>query len=161
MATLLIVDDDNFVRDTLHQLLSPTHECHTADRAEQALAYLEVETYDAVLTDINMPGLSGRELLRRILAKHSTTPVIVISGMYEGSDARELIDAGAFACFAKPFKLDEIEAAVDRAISRHQEMTSAPSRADSQPQAASDNSLNGSADRAEPEPAPPNIEKPN
>ena len=130
MATLLIVDDDNLVRDTLHQLLSPTHECHTADRAEQALAYLEIETYDAVLTDINMPGLSGRELLRSIQAKHSATPVIVISGMYEGGDPQELIDAGAFACFSKPFKLEEIEAAVDRAIARHQELMSVDTAAD-------------------------------
>lgn len=124
MATLLIVDDDNLVRDTLHELLSASHECHTADRAEQALAYLDVETYDAVLTDISMPGLSGRELLKYIQAKHPATPVIVISGMSEEADAREFIDAGAFAYFSKPFKLDEIEAAVDRAIARHQELAS-------------------------------------
>ncbi|MEP6819702.1 MAG: response regulator [bacterium] len=123
MATLLIVDDDNLVRDTLHDLLSTAHECHTADRAEQALAYLGIETYDAVLTDINMPGLSGRDLLRYIQAKHSATPVIVIAGMAEEYDAGEMIAAGAFAYFAKPFKLDEIEAAVDRAIARHRELT--------------------------------------
>ena len=41
MATLLIVDDDILVRDTLHAFLSTSHECHTADRAEQALAYLD------------------------------------------------------------------------------------------------------------------------
>jgi DNA-binding NtrC family response regulator len=124
MATLLIVDDDNLVRDTLHELLSVSHECHTADRAEQALAYLDIETYDAVLTDISMPGLSGRELLRYIQAKHSMTPVIVISGNSDEGDARELTDAGAFAYFAKPFKLEEIEQAVDRAIARHQELKS-------------------------------------
>ena len=46
MATLLIVDDDSLIRNTLHELFSETHECHTADRAEQALAYLDLETYD-------------------------------------------------------------------------------------------------------------------
>lgn len=124
MATLLIVDDDNLVRDTLHELLSASHECHTADRAEQALAYLDIETYDAVLTDISMPGLSGRELLKYIQAKHSATPVIVISGMSDEADAREFTEAGAFAYFSKPFKLDEIEEAVNRAILRHQELAS-------------------------------------
>jgi two-component system response regulator AtoC len=106
----------------LHELLSASHDCHTADRAEQALAYLDVETYDAVLTDVSMPGLSGRELLRYIQARHSATPVIVISGMASESDAREIIDAGAFAYFAKPFQLAEIEETVNRAISRHQEL---------------------------------------
>jgi DNA-binding NtrC family response regulator len=123
MATLLIVDDDNLIRDTLHEFLSASHECHTADRAQQALAYLDIETYDVVLTDISMPGLSGRQLLNYIQAKHSATPVIVISGMSEGDEAHELLDAGAFAYFAKPFKLDEIEVAVVRAISRHEELT--------------------------------------
>ncbi len=122
MATLLIVDDDNLVRDTLHELLSASHECHTADRAEQALAYLDIETYDAVLTDISMPGLSGRQLLDYIQVKHAATPVIVISGQSNENDAKELIEAGAFAYFAKPFTLNEIEDAVDRAISRHQEL---------------------------------------
>lgn len=122
MATLLIVDDDNLVRDTLHELLSASHECHTADRAEQALAYLDIETYDAVITDISMPGLSGRELLKYIQAKHSATPVIVISGMPDGDDGKELLDLGAFAYFTKPFQLEEIEEAVDRAISRHREL---------------------------------------
>lgn len=122
MATLLIVDDDNLVRDTLHELFSASHECHTADRAEQALAYLDIETYDAVLTDISMPGLSGRELLKYIQARHPATPVIVISGMPDGDDGKELLDLGAFAYFTKPFQLEEIEEAVDRAIARHQEL---------------------------------------
>lgn len=125
MATVLIVDDDNLIRDTLYELLSLSHECHTADRAEQALAYLDVETYDVVLTDISMPGLSGRELLRYIQAKHAATPVIVISGIPDGDDGKELIDLGAFAYFNKPFQLEEIEEAVDRAIVRHRELTHA------------------------------------
>jgi DNA-binding NtrC family response regulator len=126
MATILIVDDDNLVRDTLHEFLSHSHECHTADRAEQALAYLDIETYDAVVTDISMPGLSGRELLRYIQAKHSSTPVIVMSGMPTADneiDGKEFLDLGAFAYFTKPFKLEEIEDAVERAIARHQELT--------------------------------------
>lgn len=127
MATLLIVDDDNIVRDMLHELLSTTYECHTADRAEQALAYLEVETYDVVLTDISMPGLSGRDLIKRIQADHKATPVIVISGMPGGADdidGKRILDLGAFAFFSKPFKLEEIEDAVVRAISRRQQLTS-------------------------------------
>lgn len=133
MATLLIVDDDNNVRETLHDLLAETHECHTADRAEQALAYLEVQSYDAVLTDISMPGLSGREILKRIQDKHPATPVIVISGVSDKEDAEELIESGAFAYFSKPFQLADIEEAVNRAIERHKELTSALNAEDSTP----------------------------
>ena len=124
MATLLIVDDDMLVRDTLLAFLSPLHECHTADRAEQALSYLDIETYDAVLTDLSMPGLSGREILNYIQEKHPATPVIVISGLPDGGYGQEVLEMGAFAFFTKPFNLDEIEEAVDRAIARHQELLS-------------------------------------
>jgi len=124
MATLLIVDDDILIRDMLRELLSPLHECHTADRGQQALAYLDIETYAAVLTDLSMPGLSGRQLLKYIQARHSATPVIVLSGEFAESEQEELLDLGAFACFTKPFQLEEIEEAVARAIDHHQKLAS-------------------------------------
>lgn len=119
MATLLIVDDDTTIRDALHELLSSTHECHTADRAEQALAYLDIENYDVVLTDISMPGLSGQEIVKYIHAKHPATPVIVISGLPDDANGQALIEMGAFAYFRKPFRLEQIEEAVERAIVHH------------------------------------------
>lgn len=119
MATLLIVDDDTLIRDTLHELLSETHKCHTADRAEQALSYLEVESYDAVITDVAMPGLTGREVLMYVQNQHPSTPVIVISGKPDGADGTSLVEMGAFAYLTKPFQLDEIEETVARAIERH------------------------------------------
>ena len=122
MATLLIVDDDTLIRDTLHEFLSEKHECHTADRAEQALSYLEVERYDAVITDVSMPGLTGREILMYVQNQHPTTPVIVISGKPDGSDGKSLVEMGAFAYLTKPFRLDEIEEIVTRAIAQHQEL---------------------------------------
>ncbi len=114
MATLLIIDDDSAIRETLYDLFSGSYECHTADRAEQALEYLEIEDYDVVLTDIAMPGLGGLEVLRRMKHEHPKTPVIVISGNVD--DGQELLDQGAFAYFAKPFVLEEVENAVWRAI---------------------------------------------
>lgn len=124
MATLLIVDDDNNIRDTLQDLLSDIHDCHTADRAEQALAYLEFETYDVVLTDIAMPGLSGEELLKRVQVQHPHTPVIVISGNSDADAVINLLNIGAFAYISKPFRLEEVESAVVRAIARHEELKS-------------------------------------
>ena len=118
MTTILIVDDDDAIRGTLYDLLSDRYECHTASMAEEALQYLEVEKYDAVLTDIAMPGLTGVELLQRVQQQDSGTPVIVISGKGSDEDTQSLIGMGAFAYVTKPFTLDEIELVVERAVAR-------------------------------------------
>jgi two-component system response regulator PilR (NtrC family) len=120
MATMLLIDDDSSVRRMLVQLFGDTHECHTADRAEQALEFLELEKYDVVVTDISMPGLGGVEILKRIKQRHSDTPVIVISGKM-GEHQQSLSELGAFAYLPKPFRLDEIEATVNRAITGSQQ----------------------------------------
>src|SRR6266550_3869561 len=117
MPTILIVDDDAAVRGTLYDLLSEKYECNTASTAEQALQYLEIEEYDAILTDIAMPGLTGIELLEIVQEHDSGTPVIVISGKGSEHDTSSLIDLGAFAYITKPFNLTEIEQVVERAVS--------------------------------------------
>jgi DNA-binding NtrC family response regulator len=122
MSTLLIVDDDSNIREVLQELFSRNHECHTADRAEQALAYLELETYDVVITDIAMPGLGGEELLKQIQQKSPSTPVIMISGVAGKEVAKKLIELGAFAYFTKPFELEDLEETVVRAIAHRQSL---------------------------------------
>ena len=117
MPTILIVDDDEAIRAMLYDLLSEKYECDTASMAEEALQYIEVETYDAILTDIAMPGLTGVELLKKIQEHDSATPVILISG--KGSEqAQALVDLGAFAYVTKPFNLDEIEEVIERAVTQ-------------------------------------------
>lgn len=116
MANILIVDDDDAVRGILLDLLSDRYECNTASTAEEAFQYLEMEDYDAVLTDIAMPGLTGVELMKRIQLKDLATPVILISGKNDEQDSESLMKLGAFAYLHKPFSLDEIEYIVDRAV---------------------------------------------
>jgi DNA-binding NtrC family response regulator len=116
MATLLVVDDDNHIRETLSELFNSDHEVHTADRAEQALTFLEFENYDAILTDLAMPGLSGRDLLDHIQQTTPNIPVIVMSGTFGAGDGPEVLALGAFAYFSKPFEPREIEAAVNQAL---------------------------------------------
>lgn len=116
MSTILIVDDDDAIRETLYDLLSGRYECQTAGLAEEALQYLAIETYDAVLTDIAMPGLTGLELLRRVQQENSGTPVILMSGKGVEQDGDALITMGAFAYVTKPFSLDQIELIVERAV---------------------------------------------
>jgi two-component system, NtrC family, response regulator PilR len=116
MARILVVDDDEVIRDTLCELLSQDHSCEVADTAETALAKLEAEAFDVVLTDISMPGLSGMELLNRVLELYPGTPVIVISGLSDQDQAHSLIEQGAFDYLLKPFRLEVVEERVRRAV---------------------------------------------
>lgn len=116
MAYILIVDDDDAVRGILLDLLSDQYDCNTASTAEEAFQYLEIQDYDAVLTDIAMPGLTGIELLKRIQLKDLQTPVILISGKNGEQNPEDLIKLGAYAYVSKPFSLDEIEILVARAV---------------------------------------------
>lgn len=115
MARILVVDDDEVIRDTLCELLSQDHSCEVADTAEGALAKLEAEPFDLVLTDISMPGLSGMELLKRVLELYPGTPVIMISGLSDEDQAQSLLEQGAFDYLLKPFRLEVVEESVRRA----------------------------------------------
>ncbi len=116
MPTLLIVDDDAAIRGMLYDLFSERYECHTASMAEEAFQFLEVERYDAILTDIAMPGLTGVELLKRVQLRDEDTPVILISGKGSEQDRGSLLALGAFAYVTKPFSLEEIERVVEQAV---------------------------------------------
>ncbi len=116
MPTLLIVDDDATIRGMLYDLLSDRYECHTASTVPEAFQYLAVEHYDAILTDIAMPELTGVELLKRVQLRDEETPVILISGKANEQDSASLLALGAFAYVTKPFSLDEIEQVVERAV---------------------------------------------
>jgi DNA-binding NtrC family response regulator len=116
MPRALVVDDDETIRDTLYELLSDEYLCQTAETAEKAFARLEADSYDVVLTDISMPGLSGLELLGHVRQKFPNTPVIIISGISDQEHAQGLIRLGAFDFLLKPFSLDAVEKSVKRAV---------------------------------------------
>lgn len=116
MASILVVDDDEIVRDTLYDLFSDEHRCHAAKTAEQALEWLDKEFYDVVITDISMPGLSGLELMGHVRQRFPETPVIIISGITDEEHARGLMNLGAFRYIIKPFRIEAIEETVKRAI---------------------------------------------
>ncbi|HYP54459.1 MAG TPA: response regulator [Pyrinomonadaceae bacterium] len=131
MAAILIVEDDAKVRNILYDLFADWHVCHVAATAEQALAYLEDEPYDVVLTDISMPGLSGIELLGRVRQQHPDMPVIIVSGIDDREHAHGLLELGAYDYLVKPFRLDEVETSVGRALEFRRLMQEARGATDS------------------------------
>src|ERR687883_599636 len=116
MAAILIVDDDDAVRDVLYDLFGDEHLCHAASSAEQALAFIREKPYDVVLTDISMPGLSGVELLGHLRQSRPDTLVIVISGIGDRAHAEGLRRLGAFDFIYKPFHLETVEESLARAL---------------------------------------------
>lgn len=116
MPRILVVDDDELIRDTIYELLSEQYDCQTAESAEKALARLKADDYDVVLTDISMPGLSGLELLGHVRQLYPNTPVIIVSGISDQEHAQGLIRLGAFDYLLKPSSLEVVEKSVKRAL---------------------------------------------
>src|SRR5205085_264550 len=115
---ILIVDDEEPVRTLFAACLGERYLCATAANAEEALVRLAAETYALVLSDISMPGLSGVELLRRIVARYPDTAVIIISGIDRTQRVLDAIRLGAFDYLIKPCELDVLELSVERALER-------------------------------------------
>lgn len=115
--TLLIIDDDEQIRTLLTQLLGGDNDCTSAESAEAALKLLAANSFDLVISDINMSGMSGLEFLPTILSKSPDTVVIMASGQQTIDSAIEAMRAGAFDYITKPFDFPHIEAAVNRALS--------------------------------------------
>ncbi len=115
MPRLLVIDDDPVIRGALERVLSQTYDCDTADGSEGSLENFESREYDAIITDVSMPGVDGLQVLKRSQACHLHTPVIVISS--SGDHFRDLfIEMGAFAYLTKPFRVAELETAISQAI---------------------------------------------
>ncbi|MDQ3820854.1 MAG: response regulator, partial [Acidobacteriota bacterium] len=120
-ARILIADDDEQIRDVLHELLSEAYECMEVSSAEEALETIGRETFDLVLSDIMMGGITGLEMVPQVLKQSPDTVVIMISGEQNIESAIEAMRAGAFDYITKPFDLQHVEAAVRRALD-HQEL---------------------------------------
>ena len=93
---ILIVDDDEQVRQLLKAYLQEENDCRDVGSAEDALSLLRSFQFDLVLSDIQMPGLSGLEMAPRILENSPDTVVIMISGEQTIDYAIEAMRAGAF-----------------------------------------------------------------
>jgi PleD family two-component response regulator len=117
--SLLVIDDDPQVTDLLRQLLEKDQRCVTVSSAEEALTLMEAEKFAVVISDINMPGLSGLELLPLARLRSPDTVVIMISGSNGIESAIEAMRAGAFDYILKPFDLRQVEASVTRALEHH------------------------------------------
>jgi diguanylate cyclase (GGDEF)-like protein len=118
--SILIIDDDEQIRRLLERLLSDDYECTAADSAGTALEVLDETNFSVVISDIDMPGMSGLELVPAVLKKNPDAVVIMISGQQTIDYAIEAMRVGAFDYITKPVDIRHVEAAVRRALSHHE-----------------------------------------
>lgn len=122
--SILIVDDEEPIRNLLLTCLSDDYTCKSAFSVEDARSKLSSETFNLVMTDITMPGTSGIELCQHIHKTYPETAVIVVSGMTDIHYAIEAMRHGAFDYITKPFDLVQVAMSVERAL-RYQALVEA------------------------------------
>jgi CheY-like chemotaxis protein len=118
MGNLLLVDDDESFADVTAEVLRYAgHTVRTAADGEQGLACITTEKPDLVLCDVDMPGLDGPGMARRLVARNrgdEKIPLVVISG---GVNLVKVVGAlGSPYFLAKPCDLDALLAIVDKAL---------------------------------------------
>lgn len=114
-----IIDDDDAVRDSMAVLLEIRGmPVATYESAEAFLAVLAQGAEGCVVTDVQMPGMSGLELLAKVRAEGHDLPVIVATARSRRTLAAEAMARGAAALLEKPFTPDELLAAVEAALGR-------------------------------------------
>jgi signal transduction histidine kinase len=122
-SQILLVDDDLALLQALPQALSlrMDHiEIDTCDSALEALEQIQEHDYDAIVTDIKMPGMDGLALLEKLHELRPETPTLLITGHGEHELAVQALRGGAYDFIQKPIDRDYVVAALHRAIQTHQ-----------------------------------------
>lgn len=113
---ILVVDDEENIRFLFERAM--TREgfgCKVTENGEKALAAMETESFDVVISDIDMPGIDGIELSKRILENYSAD-IIVMTGKVKSYHYHEIINIGASDFVEKPFAIQELILRVKRVL---------------------------------------------
>ncbi len=123
-ATILVVDDEAYVRESLAEVLgSEGFRVQTANGVAQAAERLALAEPDVILTDLRMGGGDGLELLRQVRSEGYTTPVVMMTGVGTLRDAVEAIQGGAYDFLQKPVDSSQLVLLLRRAV-EHRELVS-------------------------------------
>ena len=110
-AHILVVDDDPSIREALGLLLmSAGYDVATADNGVSAISHLNRTVPDLLVTDLNMPLMSGVELISHVRSRHPSVPIVAMSGEYQGDAVAASIIADRF--YPKGQNLDYLLATI-------------------------------------------------
>src|SRR5271167_4744233 len=117
MRKVLVVDDDPVVSKSFDRVLSRKgYIVVSAENGLEALSKVAHEEYDAVFTDIKMPGMDGIEVAQQMRARRPWTPVVIITGYGSAEHEARAEAAGVRSFLRKPLSPDMIESSLDAAI---------------------------------------------
>ncbi|MFQ5498467.1 MAG: response regulator [Candidatus Zixiibacteriota bacterium] len=106
--SILIVDDEEIIRDFLFEVLNDDYEVILATDGDEAIQKLENRAYDLIITDMKMPRVSGEEVVKYACQNHPGSRVIVISGYSSLYTVSQSVDNGACAFLSKPFSIQKL-----------------------------------------------------
>lgn len=116
---ILVVDDEPLVSELIiNCLATERYECHAAHSTDKALELLEQNNYSLVVSDINMPGKTGIELLSIVKKRFPDVAVIMVTAVDDRKTAIQSLHLGAYGYVIKPFDLNEIVISVVNALER-------------------------------------------
>jgi len=129
MRKVLVVDDDPVVSKSFNRVLARKgYVVVSAENGQEALNKVAKEDYDAVFTDIKMPGMSGLEVAERVRAKRPWTPVVIITGYGSAENEARAEAAGVRGFLRKPLSPEMIESSLAEAVAE-----AAPAEAETVP----------------------------
>jgi DNA-binding NtrC family response regulator len=103
-SKLLIVDDEEPIRRMLARLLERNgYECEVAPDGEEASARMHERHFDLMLTDMDMPGISGLDLIMQVSQEHPDTATVMVTGMDDTTLAHTALEMGAYGYRIEPF----------------------------------------------------------
>lgn len=119
MSRILIIDDDSSIREMLEMFLAGEgYETDLAANGAEALAKIQTQDYDAAISDIKMPGMSGIELLEKAQKAKPNLQILMITAYTNAEDSVRAMRAGAYDYITKPFNLEEVKELLDKAVEK-------------------------------------------
>jgi DNA-binding NtrC family response regulator len=117
MKNILLVDDDPQVSETLVGLFDQDEfRFHQLEDGTRALEFIDNNSLDLVLLDVNLPSVSGLDILKEIKKADAQLPVIVISGFVSTENAIEAMKEGAYEYITKPFQIERLMMTINKAV---------------------------------------------
>ena len=116
---ILVVDDDPKSRNILERLLTLTdYEVEIVKSGEEAVKRLKRSEFNLVLTDLDMPGMDGLELLSHVKSQYPDVPVIVVTGLVSEESRNEALEVGAVGLLSKPYTRDQLLAIISEFLTK-------------------------------------------